>query len=246
MIDEVDRKLRAAAHDVDHLLSEASRVLSELTRMLGLAQAASFDHELLQGLDLTALDERRLLLVLRLGAVALRTLILELDSPLDRAAVATVESVLRERLLGRPLGEVRERLAADADLVRHSAVRMVARAASASWMRPVSTPLFSAGASHIAGHPEFSRARELQPLLHSVESGVPLGRLLVQSVEGHASVRVGLDEDVALVGCSLVSFVLPGAVHGAVGVLGPLRMDYALALAAVDVVGTRVAALIPS
>jgi transcriptional regulator of heat shock response len=33
-------------------------------------------------------------------------------------------------------------------------------------------------------------------------------------------------------------------VHGAVGVLGPMRMDYATTLALVDLVGTRVAELL--
>jgi len=80
----------------------------------------------------------------------------------------------------------------------------------------------------------------------SVETGAPLGRLLFGNVEGTASVRVGLDEDRALAGCSLVSYVLPGAVPGAVGLLGPLRMDYARALTVVDFVGTRVSELLQS
>ena len=245
-LSEVDRTLTAAARDVEHLLSQASRLLSQLTRQLGLAQAASLDHETLQALDLTPLDPRRLLLVLRLGGFALKTLSLELDSPLERADVATVESVLRERLLGRLLSEVRARLDQDPDLVRHSAVRMVTRAAAARWADPISTPLFSAGASHIAGQPEFANAEQLRQLLHVLESGAPLDRLMVESGEGFAAVRVGIDEDRALAGCSLVSYVLPGDVHGAVGVLGPLRMDYGLAVAVVDAVGSRVAELIRS
>ena len=68
--------------------------------------------------------------------------------------------------------------------------------------------------------------------------------MLVGSIEGQVAVRVGLDEDNALDGCSLVSYVLPGAVPGAVGVLGPLRMDYARVLAVVDAVGGRVSDLL--
>ncbi|HTO90893.1 MAG TPA: heat-inducible transcriptional repressor HrcA [Candidatus Sulfotelmatobacter sp.] len=245
-LSEVDRTLRAAARDVEHLLSQASRLLSQLTRQLGLAQAASLDHETLQALDLSPLDQRRLLLVLRLGGLALKTLSLELESPLEDADVASVESVLRERLLGRALHEVRARLDQDPDLVRHSAVRMVARAAAACWADPVSTPLYSSGAAHIAGQPEFADTEQLRQLLEVLESGVPLDRLMVASGEGVAAIRVGLDEDRALAGCSLVSYVLPGDVHGAVGVLGPLRMDYGLAVAVVDAVGSRVAELIRS
>jgi len=245
-ITEIDQTLRNAARDVEHLLSEASRLVAQLTDQLGLAHAASLDCERLHMLDLAPLDPRRLMLALHLGGSALYTLGLELESPLDRAAVATVEGVLRERLVGLSLAEVRDRLSRDPDLVRDTAVRMVARAAAARWAEPVSTPLYSAGVSRFAGHPEFADARQLRPVLHALESGPPLDRLLIGSVEGHAAVRVGIDEDAALASLSLVSYVLPGAVRCAVGVLGPMRMNYALALAAVDAVGARVAELLPS
>lgn len=243
---QVDETLSRSARDVEHLLHEASRLLSTLTHQLGLALAASLDREALTRLDLVAAGDRHAFLVLNLGPSAVRALALALESPLDRDQLEAVAGVLRERLLGRTLADVRQRLAEDPELVRHSAVRMVARAASASWSQPVSTPLYSAGAMHIAEQPEFASAPRLGSILRVVESGAPLDRLMVASVEGHATARIGIDEDRALSGCSLVSYPLPGSIHGAVGVLGPLRMDYAQALAAVDAVGARVADLLSS
>lgn len=237
---EVDRALFRSTRDIEQLLNEASRVLSSLTHQLGLALAASLDDEPLRGIELSPLDRQRALMVLNLGVAAVRTLVLELDSPLDRDVLEHVAAVLRERLVGRPLVEVRARLAADPDLARHSAVRLVVRAALGSWARPVSTPLYSAGAMHIAGQPEFARVGRLGPLLRVVESGTPLDRLMVGSVEGQVAIRVGVDEDDALAGCSLVSYALPGSVRAAIGVLGPLRMDYARVHAVVDAVGARI------
>jgi len=246
LVELVNETLSRSARDVEQLLHEASRLLSSLTHQLGLALAASLEQETLTGLDLVASDDRRALLVLNLGPSAVRTLALELESPLERAELAEVAGVLRERLLGRALTEVRDRLATDPELVRKSATRMVARAAAESWARPVSTPLFTAGTMHIAEQPEFASGSRLGPLLRVVESGTPLDRLMVHSVEGQVAVRVGLDEDTALTGLSLVSYLLPGPARAAVGVLGPLRMDYALALQVVDAVGARVNELLPT
>ena len=240
----IDERLRASRHDVERLLAEASRLLSELTRQLGLAVAASLDREVLVHLDLEPLAPERALLVLGFGGGVARTLVLELDSPLSRDELDDVAAVLRERLLGRPLAEVRDRLANDPALVRDTAVRVVTGAARASWTAAVATTvraIYSAGAGHIATQPEFAAQGRLGPLLRVVESGPPLDRLMIDGIEGQAGVRVALDEDRALSGCSLVSFPLPGALRGAVGVLGPLRMDYALAVAVVDAVGGRVA-----
>ena len=81
-------------------------------------------------------------------------------------------------------------------------------------------------------------------MLRVIEAGSPLDRLMVTGIQGQVGVRVGLDGARVLAACSLVSFPLPGAIPGAVGVLGPLRMDYAFTLAVVDRVGTRVADLL--
>jgi heat-inducible transcriptional repressor len=244
IVAEVERTLARSTRDIQQLLDEASRLLSTLTRQLGLAVAASLDDEPVRELELTPLDPRRGLMVLGLGGGNVRTLVLELEGPLERGELEAVAAVLRERLAGRPLSEVRERLAGDADLARHSALRAVARAAMAGWGRPVSTPLFTSGTMHMAEWPEFADSARLGSVLRAVESRTPLDRLMVTSVEGQVSVRVGVDEDRALAGCSLVSYALPGTVRGAVGVLGPLRMDYALSLAVVDVVGSRLADLL--
>ena len=121
------------------------------------------------------------------------------------------------------------------------AVRLVVRAAIASWGTPATSALYSSGASRIARQPEFADGPRLGSLLQVIENGPPLDRLMVGGIEGHPAVRVALDESAALSRCSLVSFPLPGGPLVAVGVLGPLRMDYARALAAVEAVGARIA-----
>jgi heat-inducible transcriptional repressor len=246
VLDELDRRLARSARDVEQLLSEASRLLSSFTGQLGLALTSSLERGRLTRLDLEPLDERRALLVLNLGQGTVRSLMLELDSPLEPAELQEVANVLRERLLGHTLRSVRERFALDPELVRYSAVRLVSLAAQRSPSWPASTPLFSAGARHIAGQPEFATSVRLGSILEIVEQGFPLDHLMVSTIEGLPAVRVGLDESQPLMACSLVSYALPGGICGAVGVLGPRRMDYATTLAVVDSVGSRIADILQS
>ena len=238
---EVDERLRRASRDIEQLLAEASRVLSKLTRQLGLAVATTLGQERLARVELASLGPHRTMMVLSLGSGAVYTLVLDLESPLDREELEEASATLSERLGGLRLAEIRDRFERDPELVRRTAVRIVARAAMASWDRPVVTTLFSAGAGDFATQPEFADGGRLGSLLRVLETGPPLDRLMVETTEGHPAVRVALDEDQALTGCSLVSFSLPGQVRRAVGVLGPLRMDYARCVAVVDAVGARVA-----
>lgn len=246
VLDQVDATLSRSVTDVEQLLDEASRLLATLTQQLGLALADSLERDRLTRLDLMPLEDRRAMMVLNVGLTHVRTLVLELDSRLSPGDLAEVGGVLRSRLLDCTLAEVRDRLDHDPELVRDSAVRLVARAVRESWKHPVSTPLLSAGGGALALQPEFASLATLGSVLRAVESGHPLGRLMVTAIEGQAAARVGLDEDDALAGCSLISFALPGAIPGAVGVLGPLRMNYAYTLSVVDAVGSRVADLLQS
>ena len=242
--DAIAERLSQSRHDVERLLQEASRLLASFSHQLGLALAASLDGEPLASLDLEPLAERRVMLVLGLAGLRSRTLVLELDTPLAPSDLREVTEVLRERLLGGSLGSARTRLASDPALARHSAVRIVARAATASWGRSVETPLLTAGVSHMVGQPEFADAAQLGPVLRALESGSAFERLMVSGPQGHAGVQVGVGPVHPLGSLSLVSYPLPGAVPGAVGVLGPMRMDYATTIALVDLVGTRVSDLL--
>jgi heat-inducible transcriptional repressor len=246
LVEEIRLRLARSAHDVEALLDEASRLLSSITHQLGLAVASTLEGELLDRIDLEALGERRVLMVLNLAGGAASSLVLELESPLEHDELDEVQSVLRDRVVGLSLSEVRQRFASDPELVHRSAVRLVTRAAAEHWAHAVATPLFSSGTMHIAEQPEFASAEQLGPILRAVETGSPLDRLMIASVEGHAGVRVGLDARSGLAGCSLVSYALPGSVRAAVGVLGPVRMNYSYALAVVDHVGAQVAELLQS
>ena len=242
--DAVAERLSESRHDVERLLQEASRLLATFSSQLGLALAASLEDERLESLALERIGERRVLMLLGFEGQRARHVALELDTPLDRDALAEVTDVLRGELVGGTLAEARVRLATDPVLARHAAVRIVARAATARWARGVDTPLLTAGLAHIAGQPEFAAGGRLAPVLRELESGSAFERLMVCGVQGHAGVRVGVSPAEATASLSLVSFPLPGAVHGAVGVLGPMRMDYAATLALVDLVGSRVSEML--
>src|SRR5258705_209845 len=80
-----------------------------------------------------------------LGGRALRTLGLELDTPVGAGGVEEVAAVLREQLVGLPLAAVRQRPAGDWEPARGSAWRVVARSGCGGWGRPVATALCRSG-----------------------------------------------------------------------------------------------------
>src|SRR5262249_53928348 len=119
--DEVAAIARAFEHstrDVEQLLAQATRLLAEPAHELGFPVELALDRGRMVGLELVLVAERRVLLVLTIEGAGVRSMSLDLTTALSRADLERIGALLRERLLGLALGEVRRRLAHDEALVR--------------------------------------------------------------------------------------------------------------------------------
>jgi len=227
-----------STRDVEQLLGQATRLLAGLSRELGFAVELALDRGRLVGLELVPVAERRVLLVLTLDAGRVRSMTLDLSTALPRPDLARVASVLRERLLGVTLGEVRRRLAEDEALVRDAALALVAHAC-AEVLAPALRPgVYVDGAAHVARHPEFSEAERLRPVLELIDCAAPWGDVVLDAAEPGLKVAIGrenLRPDLAHL--SIVSYRLFGPWDASIGLLGPRRMDHGRAMSLVDAVG---------
>ena len=241
----IEAVLARSARDVEELLAQASRLLADLSTQVGFAVAPNPDEAELAGLELVHLGERRVLLVLSVRGGTVRTVQLELVSPLSRGELERVARLLGERLLGRTLGEVRRRLAHDEELVRDGAAALVAEAVVEALSTARPPGVFLGGTAHVARHPEFREAASLRPLLVLFDRGEPWRELVAGDDEAGLSVTIGREHGRAeWAHLSLVQFRMPGPGDASIGLLGPRRMDYDRALGLVDFVGRRLTSLL--
>ncbi len=109
-------------------------------------------------------------------------------------------------------------------------------------------PLYVGGASRIAAeHDAFATAERASHLLEMLEQQVVVVSLVRDLLEQGVTVSIGSENDVdELRDCSLVlaPYSVDGQMLGTVGVLGPTRMDYQQALAAVAAVSQQLGKLL--
>ena len=243
----IEDVLARSARDVEELLTQASRLLADLSTQVGFAVAPNPDDAELTGLELVHLGERRVLLVLSVRGGTVRTMQLELVSPLGRFELERVARLLDQRLLGRTLSEVRRRLAHDEALVRDGAVALVAEAVVSALATARPPGVFAFGTSHVARHPEFREATSLRPLLALFEHGEPWRERVGGDEGAGLSVTIGREHGRAeWAHLSLVRFRIAGAGDASIGLLGPRRMDYGRAMGLVDFVGRRLSSILES
>jgi len=243
--DAVARAFHDSTKDVEHLLAQATHLLADLARELGFAVQLAFDRGRLAGLELVPVAERRVLLALTIEGGVVRAMTLDLTSALARADLVRVAALLRDRLVGLELSEVRRRLAADEALVEDAAATIVSRAFAEMLPFAARPGVYFGGASHVARHPEFSEAGSLKPVLELMDRAEPWRDMVYGGDATGVRVAIGRENPrPELAHLSIVSYRLAGPWGASIGLLGPRRMDYGRAMSLVGAVGRELSTVL--
>jgi heat-inducible transcriptional repressor len=236
----------ASAHSaLEDLLNETSQLLAGLTRHAAMIVGPGPESTELRAVHLVPLQGGHVLAVAVLsnGAVEKDVLLLneEPDEETVHRATEAIDSAVRGYAPGQApppaatgIAEV-DRLAK----LAHDALRQRASAAHES--------LYVGGVSRIAAEQEFATAASAARLLEMLEQQVVVVSLVRNVLDEGVTVRIGAGNRVEeLRDCSLVlaPYSVEGQVAGTVGVLGPTRMDYQQALAAVAAVSHQLGRLL--
>ncbi|MDR1998811.1 MAG: heat-inducible transcriptional repressor HrcA [Frankiaceae bacterium] len=234
------------AVDLDDVLRRAVRALAALTRNVAVAQYPSLPRSRVRHLELVQLGEARLLLVLITDTGRVEQRVVELASAAASGDIADLRATLNQRLRDRLLSEAPDIVVDLPDSVAEHLRGIVAALASTlleALVDPDNGRLILGGTANLTEHVlDFPAMR---PVLEALEEQVVLLRLLDQAQGGgQILVRIGSENvHAGLRGASVVSSAY-GAGLGAVGVLGPRRMDYAHSMARVAAVARYVGDLL--
>ena len=228
-------------HELTDVLRETSALLSQLTSYVAVVAAPTLRRARIRRVSLVPLTDRRALVVVVTdsGQVANRTI--EFDHDVDAASLASVEAYLCRTLDGAVGGE--------AESVRES-IRGVPGHEAGVALQALDVVLdclgeadedrvVTGGVSALLAHPEFSDPGAVRPLMGLLEDGLSMLKVLSDVMRSpDVAVRIGHENPApALEHASFVAARYgDGDSGGIVGVIGPTRMDYGRAMAAVRTV----------
>lgn len=241
----VARFFAGAHRALEDLFHETSQLLARLTDHAAMIVGPQAEAATIRSAQLVPLQPGSVLAVAVLSNGAVEKEHLPVETDVDDARVELASAALARTLDRRTFG-ARPTATPTGDETVDSLVR---RAVDALNQR-VSTaePLYVGGASRIAADQDaFATAERAALLLEMLEEQVVVVSLVRRLLEDRPTVSIGsenaLDE---LRDCSLVlaPYSVEGQVAGTVGVLGPTRMDYQQALAAVAAVSEQLGRLL--
>jgi heat-inducible transcriptional repressor len=234
--EEVRLELRAADRSgVELLIRRAAQVLGLLTSELGIATAPGLADAVLERIELIPVAEKKVLLVMTLGARGARTIFVDVPAVIPHGALVSVAQVLNERLCGLTLSEVRSTLAvrlrdsATADRSAAELINVFIQSAE-GWLDPSQDGTLHLGrASLLAEQPEFQSGERLKGLMELTER-TDLLKSTLSSRMGAKGLTIPIGEehsDAALAGFTIItSEYNVGDLRGVIGVMGPTRMPY--------------------
>jgi heat-inducible transcriptional repressor len=231
--------LRHMRNEIEDALRVTTEILSRATRLLALVSAPSLETAAIRRVEVLALQPTSVMVVVITSTGGVTKRVVRVDEPVDPGLVSWAEEYLNEQLVGLRLGTsaVRRRLdAAELTPRERGFLALVCPAVldAGSEGRP---EVFVGGA---AGLLEEARSEELEAtmrLLELLERRAAVLELVSEALEPRRPVvHVGPEmeggpvHDVSLVGAT---YGTRTKALGAVGLIGPLRMDYEKAIAAV-------------
>jgi len=232
-------ELSAMQREVEDAMRATTEQLSQVTNLLALVSAPPFDTALIHRVEVLLLQPQVAMVVVITSTGGVTKRIFSYDSPLDPGLVDWAASYLNEALGGMNVGA---RLLAGKLSDPHLGQRERAFLAT---LTPVFTDLediagdtlFVDGTARLLDEQRFQELPQLSELMDVLERRVALLSLLRASLsEPSVYLRIGAEHEAPeLRSVSMVAanYGVARRNLGAVSVLGPMRMDYPVAVAAV-------------
>ena len=232
------------ALDLDDVVLRTVRLLADVTKQVAVVQYPSMVKSRVRHVELVALTPSRLMMILITDSGRVEQRVLELAADVTDLFLSTLRNQLNNAVMGQRLPDVADRISGILESYSASDRKNVAVVISALIEMAMERPeekVVLAGTANLARFSEdFSTS--IHPVLEALEEQVVLLRLLGDAGE-NVQVRIGTEQSERNLRTTSLVTVGYGATDsplGALGVLGPTRMDYAGSIAAVSAVARYV------
>ena len=246
----VDRLLRERAvapvvsvgrqrQELDAAMRAATEQLAQATELLAIVTAPPLATSTVRHIELVAIQPHLLMVVVITSSGGISKRLLSFDEPLDPGLVDSASEFVNERLSGRAFGSrmVRSSLSEPNLSTREAWLVDQLVQVFAELAGDLSDEVFIEGAARMVEDPRLAREAEIGNVVAMLERRVELLAALKAAIpEPDVLVRIGTENASPAMQSMAMVAAGYGTVRrsvGTVSVLGPVRMDYALAIGAV-------------
>ncbi len=228
------------ASDLDDVISRTVRLLAQVTKQVAVVQYPSLIKAKVRHIELVLLNPNRVMIVLITDTGRVEQRMVELPFDINESALSDLHNKLNLAIATQSLANVATKLDSLASTYRGSDKSNVIVILATLIEMAIEHPeekVVLAGTSNLARANQ-DLSSSIHPILEALEEQVVLLRLLSGT---DSSVRVQIGDEQSEKSLRKTSLVSVGYANiGALGILGPTRMDYAASITAVNAVANYV------
>jgi heat-inducible transcriptional repressor len=240
-IRQINQTLRRKVSELDQILAEASRLASRFTNYTGISVKPKATRAAVERFEGIFLDLRSFVLVMVLEGGIVKTKTIRLPFSFESAELVRLVSYLNELIAGREADMISLPVILEIERRMGSfgaVVQPIVRAIYDTMTEDDGGDLQVEGVNRLLQYPEYSDVEELRSMIDLLEQKEPLLDVIsARRDSNEVNVYIGSENNVKVMSNSTLIFktVHHGdRVIGAIGVIGPRRMDYAKVISTVD------------
>jgi heat-inducible transcriptional repressor len=237
------------------LMEKVSHLLSELSENVGIVVSPPVADSRLEHIEFLQLADERILVVLVFSSNVIQNKIIRVDERLTQEELERAARYLNTEFSGKSLQTIRAEILsmmgeekALYDRLLRNAVLLFERSVEGDEAETTGD-VYIDGASNILAKPDFSDVARLRELFRTFEAKSRLVKILNECIArepvfGDVHVVIGREHSApSLQSCALITAPYrlgEGFVAGSIGVVGPMRIEYARTIAAVNYIARLV------
>jgi heat-inducible transcriptional repressor len=232
--------LSLVRREVEEAVRSTTQMLSQVTNLLAVVSAPSLNAASVRRVEVLALQPQVVLIVIITSTGGVSKMLATFPRPVDPGLVTWAEEYLNERLVGLGLGSrmLHQRLLDPGLAASETAfLQRFVPAFDELCSSEGEEELYVEGTARLFSTGQIQDTAEVNELINMLERRVVLLRVLREALaEPGVYVRIGQENEIpAMRSLAVVAtgYGMAGRKLGTVSVIGPVRMDYACAIATV-------------
>ncbi|MBQ7829511.1 MAG: heat-inducible transcription repressor HrcA [Clostridia bacterium] len=239
-IAEINKLLKSKMNELDQILMAASKLAGNLTNYTSFVIKPKASSVRIKRFDVIFVDRHSLLLVMISDGGAVLTKRLSIDVSVSQMTASDLAAALNDHISGLTANEITLPIIVELEEAmgdKAGIVNPIIKIIYESMNELDGGDLKVSGMDRLLQYPEYSNKDHLRELLGALENKEDILDLVSEPESDGVNVVIGSESSVKVMNNSALVFkpvVRDGKTIGAIGIIGPRRMDYAKVVATIE------------
>ena len=239
-ITEINKLLKSKMNELDQILMAASKLAGNLTNYTSFVMKPKASSVSIKRFDVIFVDRHSLLLVMISDGGAVVTKRLSIEQGVSQMTATDLAMALNDHIAGLTANEITLPIIVELENAmgdKAGIVNPIIKIIYESMNELDNGDLKISGMDRLLQYPEYSNKDQLRELLGAFEKKEDILELVSDPESDGVNVVIGSESSVKVMNNSALVFkpvVRDGKTLGAIGIIGPRRMDYAKVVATIE------------